>query len=53
MAAPGEPNIAEILAEAEAVLAEGDAPAAAQIYAEVLSIDSTISQRWRDWQNAT
>src|ERR1700737_2026311 len=41
MAAPGEPNIAEILAEAEAVLAEGDAPAAAQIYAEVLSIDST------------
>src|SRR5437660_1950321 len=41
MAAPGEPNIAEILGEAEAVLAEGDAPAAAQIYAEVLSIDST------------
>jgi len=41
MAAPGEPNITEILAEAEAVLAEGDAAAAAQIYAEVLSIDST------------
>src|SRR6188472_3354287 len=41
MTAPGEPNIAEILGEAEAVLAEGDAPAAAQIYAEVLSIDST------------
>jgi len=41
MAAPGEPNIAEILGEAEAVLGEGDAPAAAQIYAEVLSIDST------------
>src|SRR5712672_3584441 len=41
MAAPGEPNVAEILKEAEAVLAEGDAPAAAQIYAEVLSIDST------------
>jgi putative thioredoxin len=41
MAAPGEPNIAEILGEAEAVLAEGDAAAAAQIYAEVLSIDST------------
>src|SRR4029079_3384099 len=41
MAAPGEPNIAEILAEAEAVLAEVDAPSAAQIYAEVLSLDST------------
>jgi putative thioredoxin len=41
MAAPGEPNVAEILQEAETVLAEGDAPAAAQIYAEVLSIDST------------
>src|SRR5438309_9737648 len=39
--APGEPNVAEILQEAEAVLAEGDAAAAAQIYAEVLSIDST------------
>ncbi|MEY9502283.1 thioredoxin [Bradyrhizobium diazoefficiens] len=39
--APGEPNIAEILQEAEAVLAEGDAAAAAQIYAEVLSHDST------------
>ncbi|MGH6710973.1 MAG: thioredoxin, partial [Bradyrhizobium sp.] len=41
MPAPGEPNIAEILAEADAVLAEGDAAAAAQIYAEVLSLDST------------
>ena len=39
--APGEPNIAEILQEAEAVLAEGDAAAAAQIYAEVLALDST------------
>ena len=39
--APGEPNIAEILQEAEAVLAEGDAAAAAQIYAEVLSHDAT------------
>ena len=37
----GEPNIAEILAEAEAVLAEGDAAAAAQIYAEVLAADAT------------
>ena len=35
VAAPGEPNIAEILKEAEGVLA------AAQIYAEVLAIDAT------------
>jgi putative thioredoxin len=41
LAAPGEPNIAEILQEAEAVLAEGDPAAAAQIYAEVLSLDAT------------
>src|SRR5580692_3044882 len=41
MAAPGEPNIAEILQEAEAVLAEGDPAAAAQIYAEVLALDAT------------
>jgi putative thioredoxin len=39
--AAGEPNIAEILKEADAVLAEGDAGAAAQIYAEVLGIDAT------------
>ena len=39
--APGEPNIAEILQEAEAVLAEGDPAAAAQIYAEVLGFDAT------------
>src|SRR5437764_3860379 len=38
--APGEPNVAEILQEAEAVLAEGDAAAAAQIYAEVLALDA-------------
>jgi len=37
----GEPDIAEILKEAEAVLAEGDPAAAAQIYAEVLAVDST------------
>jgi putative thioredoxin len=37
----GQPNIAEILAEAEAVLAEGDAATAASIYAEVLSADAT------------
>jgi len=41
LTAPGEPNIAEILQEAEAVLAEGDPAAAAQIYAEVLSLDAT------------
>ena len=40
VAAPGEPNIAEILQEAEAVLAEGDAAGAAQIYAEVLALDA-------------
>ena len=39
--AAGEPNIAEILQEAEAVLAEGNAAEAAQIYAEVLAHDST------------
>ena len=39
--AAGEPNIAEILQEAEAVLAEGDAAGAAQIYAEVLALDAT------------
>src|SRR6201746_2512976 len=37
----GEPNIAEILQEAEAVLAEGDPAGAAQIYAEVLAVDAT------------
>ena len=37
----GEPNIAEILGEADAVLAEGDPAAAAQIYAEVLAVDAT------------
>src|ERR1700756_2422469 len=37
----GEPNIAEILKEAEAALAEGDAATAAQIYAEALALDST------------
>jgi putative thioredoxin len=36
-----EPNIAEILKEAEAVLAEGDPATAAQIYAEVLAADAT------------
>jgi len=37
----GEPDIAEMLKEAEAVLAEGDPATAAQIYAEVLAADAT------------
>jgi putative thioredoxin len=41
MPGAGEPNIAEILAEAEAMLAEGDPATAAQIYAEVLAADAT------------
>ncbi len=36
----GEPNIAGILQEAEAVLAEGDPATAAQIYAEVLEMEA-------------
>ena len=38
---PGEPDIAEILKEAETLLAGGDAANAASVYAEVLSVDST------------
>jgi putative thioredoxin len=38
---PGEPNVADILKEAEAVLAEGDPATAAQMYAEVLAADPT------------
>src|ERR1700704_5362983 len=41
MPGAGEPNIAEILKEAEAVLAEGDPATAASIYAEVLAADAT------------
>jgi putative thioredoxin len=41
MPGTGEPNIAEILQEAEAVLAEGDPATAASIYAEVLAADAT------------
>ena len=37
----GEPNIADILKEADAVLAEGDPAGAAQIYAEALAVDAT------------
>jgi putative thioredoxin len=39
MPGAGEPNIAEILKEAEAVLAEGDPAGAASIYAEVLAAE--------------
>jgi putative thioredoxin len=39
--AAGEPNIAEILKEAETLLVEGDAASAAQVYAEALSFDAT------------
>jgi putative thioredoxin len=41
MPGAGEPNIAEILQEAETLLAEGDPANAASVYAEVLSIDAT------------
>jgi putative thioredoxin len=41
MPAAGQPNIAEILKEAETLLAEGDPATAASVYAEVLSADST------------
>src|SRR5438874_3071523 len=37
----GQPNIADILKEAETLLAEGDPATAASVYAEVLSADST------------
>src|SRR5207248_11677567 len=37
----GGPNIAEVLKEAESVLAEGDPATAASIYAEVLAADAT------------
>jgi putative thioredoxin len=40
-AMPGEPNVVEILKEAEVALAEGDPATAASIYAEVLGQDST------------
>src|SRR5205085_6124209 len=41
MPGAGEPNVAEILKEAETLLAEDDAAAAAQIYAEILGFDAT------------
>jgi putative thioredoxin len=41
VAAPGEPNIEEILKEAEAAFAAGDAATAASIYAEILGFDAT------------
>ena len=39
--AAGEPNVAEILQEADALFVEGDVAGAAQIYAEALAHDST------------
>ena len=41
VSAPGGPDIAEILKEADMVLAEGDPATAASIYAEVLAADAT------------
>ncbi|GAC1500704.1 MAG: thioredoxin [Bradyrhizobium sp.] len=41
MPGSGEPDIAELVKEAEAVLAEGDSVTAASIYAEVLAADPT------------
>src|SRR6267154_541217 len=41
MPSASEPNVAEILKEAEAVLAEDDPATAAQIFAEVLAADPT------------
>ena len=41
VSAPGGPDIAEILKEADVVLAEGDPATAASIYAEVLAADAT------------
>ncbi len=41
MPGSGEPDVAELLKEAEAILAEGDPATAASIYAEVLAADPT------------
>ena len=38
---PGEPNVADILKEAETILGEGDPATAASIYAEALAADAT------------
>jgi putative thioredoxin len=40
MPGAGEPNIAEVLKEAETLLAAGDATNAASVYAEVLALDA-------------
>jgi len=50
---PRASRISPNLQEAEAVLAEGDPAAAAQIYAEVLVSTPPISRRWQDLRNAT
>jgi putative thioredoxin len=36
----GEPTVADLLKEAELILAEGDAPGAAAVYAEVIAMDA-------------
>jgi putative thioredoxin len=41
MPGSGEPDVAELVKEAEAILAEGDPATAASVYAEVLAADST------------
>jgi putative thioredoxin len=41
MPAAGQPNIADIIKEAELLLAEGDAATAASVYAEVLGVEPT------------
>jgi len=41
MPGSGEPDVAELVKEAEAVLAEGDPATAASIYAEILTADPT------------
>jgi putative thioredoxin len=41
MPGSGEPDVAELIKEAEAILAEGDPATAASVYAEVLAADST------------
>ena len=53
MTAPGEPNIAEILQEAEAVLAEGDAcRGGPDLCRGTRRSMPPISRRWRGWRNA-
>ena len=50
---PGEPNIAEVLKEAETVLAEGDPPPPHRSMPRCWRRTPPISQRWRGSRNAT